>query len=145
MQSSELVELLIERFLLERCGFLATAAARLIGDDHYLGWYHSDGRLAHSVITVDPYVSGPFEGDGIDILGKRPLQQIDADIRILAPDVTCRVGEIFKEEDFEAGEEDELYLLMSILPWYATQLDLKAISPEILFRFSFTKRIASGL
>lgn len=118
-ESSEIVGKLIERFILGRCGFIASVAARLLGREHYVSWHHPDGRLAHAVLAVAPQFDDGLRGDGIDILGRRPLHVIGSEIAALSPRVRPMVGEVIPSEYFDPDEEDELLTLISALPWYA--------------------------
>lgn len=122
-ESSQFAARLCEEFLLKRCGYLASRAARVLGREHYVAWVHPDGRLAHAVLAVSPQsTSEQLRGDGVDVLGRRSLKSIDLEVRELAPNAFVRIGAIIESDDFDPGEETELEELLSALPWFAKVL-----------------------
>jgi hypothetical protein len=115
--SVDLVGWLAQEFMLLRCAWFASAVAHVRGREHFVAFMHPDGRLAHAVVSTSPQYGGPLAGDGCDILGRRPLQEIHLQMKAFAPDVEIVIGDLIEEIDFNDGELAPLLDLAASLPW----------------------------
>jgi hypothetical protein len=129
-ESASLASWLMEAFLLRRCAFLASAVSRQLGREHYVAWVHPGGQLAHAVVACSPQFDTPLRGDGMDILGRRPLKVIDEEIRDLVPTVELKLSQPIEKDDFQPGEERHLMALAEELPWFRQVLRLEPQSTD---------------
>jgi hypothetical protein len=129
-ESADVAGWLMEEFLLKRCAFLASAVSSLLGREHFVAWEHPDGQLAHSVVAVTPQFDRQLRGDAVDILGRRSLKAIDAQVRTLAPNAKVVVGCPIEDTEFDQNELHSLLALARELPWFRKLLRLGEEVPD---------------
>lgn len=116
--AADLVAWLASEFTLARCSWFASAIAHVRGREHHISFTHADGRLAHAVASVSPqFDASALQGDGCDVLGRRPLGTILSEIDALNRHVRVEIGSAVPPSDFEAGEIQAMINLASELPW----------------------------
>jgi len=117
--TSQMVGWLAEKYLLGGCASLASAIAYEVGRERLVSFQWGDGRLAHAVVaSIDQY-DNSLKGNGVDILGRRPLKQMKQEVGALADVNRVSVGWIVEREAFEPGEQEALIELAASLPWLA--------------------------
>ena len=120
--TSSMVGWLAERYLLGGCAYLASAIAYEVGRERLVSFQWGDGRLAHAVVaSIDQY-DNSLKGNGVDILGRRPLKQMKQEVGSLADINRVSVGWMIEREAFDVGEQAALVQLAASLPWLAAVL-----------------------
>jgi len=117
--ASALVGWLAEEFTLYRCNWFASAIVSMTGREHHVAFVRPDGRLAHAVAATSPQYGPDLKGNGADILGRRPLPVISAQMKSLSEGVVVETGRSMPTGDFEMGELEALVDLAGELPWTA--------------------------
>lgn len=103
---------------LNRCAFLATVGAQIVGRERLVRFIGPTGHLIHAVIAVSPQEPGePLRGDAVDILGRENLPTALATFRCAFGAVTVEIGDLVPGSEFEPGEHEALVKLCGALPW----------------------------
>lgn len=106
----------VQEFAMGRCAYLAAAVCRAASREHFVAFVHPDGRMAHAVVALSPQHGLPLAGNGADILGKRPLGQIEREVRSLCGPVRTEIGS--PPDDLGPDEEKALVAFAAGLPWF---------------------------
>ena len=128
--SSDLVGWLAEEFTLRRCNWFASAIATVTGREHHVAFVHPDGRLAHAVAAASPQYDSALKGNGIDILGRRPLATMLSQMNTMNDRVVVEIGSSMSIGDFDEGELEALVDLAGELPWTAGLVRRSAPQPD---------------
>lgn len=129
--ASNLVGWLVTEFVTARCTWLASAIAHVRGREHHVAFIHEDGRLAHAVTAVAPqFDPRTLKGYGCDILGRRPLMDMLAEINFMNSRIRVVVGQPMETSDFGDGELDAMIDLAAELPWCSSLVGRPRPEPD---------------
>jgi hypothetical protein len=108
---------------LNRCAFLATVGAQLVGRERLVQFIGPSGSLIHAVIAAVPQDhKGRLRGTAVDILGRESLPEALQAFQEAFGEITVVIGDLVPDSEFEEGERDALLRVCSVLPWFRKTL-----------------------